>query len=379
MAQKGYNRETNQWRSNQVLKQHEPGEKGMNHELTPDTVVNTVYTIAEVLNASLERHQLLERTLQALTQQLGYKAASVRLLDPELQVLEIQAATGLSQRYLAKGPVEVAHSLVDREVLQGQAVALYDIRHDERWQYPEEAEREGIHSVLAVPLRIQGRYLGVLRVYTGEPHQFSKHEQLLVGAVGNLLARALRNTRFYHAIHKVAAEVNSSLELDRVLQALLDSVITEINCKAASIRLLGPRKRRLHLVATRGLSDEYLQKGEIVVAESPIDRKVLQGEIVSLYDVQSEPGFQYPEAAAREGIRSVLVVPLAVREQIIGVLRAYSAQRYRFNDDEIVFLKAIADLGAIAIENARLHKALNEKYEAARDDWAGWYRYLTFS
>ncbi len=339
--------------------------------------VRVIYAIAEVMNASLGRQELLERMLQTIVTELGYKAASIRILDPERRTMEMQAAYGLSERYLSKGAVEVDHSPIDRDVLQGNAVVLRDVLHDVGLQYPEEARREGIRSVLAVPLRIQDRYLGVLRVYTSEPHEFSLSEQLLVSAVANLAARAIRDAHLYHAIHAIAAEVNSSLKLDEVLKALLGKVIEEVNCKAASIRLLGPRKKRLHLMAAEGLSERYLKKGEVRVEDSPIDREVLQGRPAMIYDVQREAGFQYPEEAAREGIRSVLAVPLRVREEIIGVLRAYSAQPHRFSEEEVEFLEAIADLGAIAIENARLHEALSEKYEAAREDWAGWYRFLT--
>ncbi|HEY63263.1 MAG TPA: GAF domain-containing protein [Caldilineae bacterium] len=331
------------------------------------------------MNASYGRQELLQRMLETIVQELGYKAASIRLLDHERQTLEIQAAVGLSERYLAKGPIEVAHSPIDREVLQGNAVVLHDILYDGGLQYPDEARAEGIRSVLAVPLRIQERNLGVLRVYTAEPHHFLQDEQLLVSAVANLAARAIRNSQLYHAMHTIASEVNSSLKLNEVLKALLRNVIQEMNCKAASIRLLGPRKRRLHLMAAEGLSERYLKKGDIWVKDSPIDREVLQGRPAMIYDVEHEVGFQYPEEAAREGIRSVLAVPLQVKGQIIGVLRAYSAQPHRFCEEEVEFLEAIADLGAIAIENARLHEALSEKYEAAREDWAGWYRFLTLS
>ncbi len=342
-----------------------------------ESSVRLIYTIAQVMNAGLGRQELLERMLQSVVTELGYKAASIRLLDPEQRTMEIQAAYGLSERYLSKGPVEVDRSPIDRDVLQGNAVILRDVTRDAGLQYPEEARQEGICSVLAVPLRILDRPLGVLRVYTGEPHEFSLSEQLLVGAIANLAAGAIRSAHLYHAIHSIAAEVNSSLKLDEVLRALLRKVIEEVNCKAALIRLLGPRKKRLHLIAAEGLSERYLKKGEIRVEDSPIDRQVLQGRPAMIYDVQREAGFQYPEEAAREGIRSVLAVPLRVREEVIGVLRAYSAQPHRFSEEEVEFLEAIADLGAVAIENARLHEALGEKYEAAREDWSGWYRFLT--
>jgi GAF domain-containing protein len=233
---------------------------------------------------------------------------------------------------------------------------------------------------VAVPLRLGDRTVGALRVYTSEPHDFAPEERTFLAGVANLAACSIANARFHQAVQRVARQVNSTLEVKLVLQLLLRSLIDELNVKAAAVRLLGPRGQRLHLAAAEGLSAAYLEKGEIRIADSPIDRRVLaENGPVLVYDVANEPGFQYPEAAGREGIRSALAVPLRLRGVIVGVLRVYSAQPHRFNHEEIALIEAVADLGAVALDNARLHETLREKYEAAREDWAGWYRYLTFS
>jgi transcriptional regulator with GAF, ATPase, and Fis domain len=348
-------------------------------ELSAHQVAQIIYNIGDAINEEVGHQEILERTLAALTEQLGYRAASVRLLDLEHQTLNLQAAVGLSADYLNKGPVEVAHSQIDAAVLQGEHISITNIAEDPRWQYIEQAQTEGLRSVLAVPLRIINRYLGVLRVYTEDQHHFSKEEDQLVAALANLVALILRDVRQQNAVQTIAAEANSSLDVRQVLNILLTQVIQHINCKAGIIRLLGPNRNRLHLVAMQGLSEAYMDKGEIVVESSPIDQRVLQGEVVSIYDVAEAGVLQYPEAAAREGIRSVLAVPLAVRGDMIGVFRIYSTQPYRFHQDDADFLKTAANLGAIAIDNARLYQTLSEKYEAARKDWAGWYRFLAFS
>ena len=351
----------------------------MGNRLSAHQVAQIFFNVGEAVNATSDHHTIIATTLQTIIQELGYKAASVRVLDPERQTLEIVATAGLSEAYLGKGPVEVERSPIDNAVLAGEPVVIEDIRQDPRWQYPDAAESEGLRSVLAVPLSITGRYVGVLRVYTAEVYAFTPEEQLLVAATGHLVARLIRNIRLQHALQTIAAEVNSSLAVREVLDALLTQVITQMNCKAGNIRLLGPKRKQLHLVATHGLSSEYLNKGEVLVEASPIDGQVVQGEVVMLFDIEHEPGFQYPDAARREGIRSVLAVPLAVRDRVIGVLRVYSAQPHRFNRDEVEFLRIVANLGAVAIDNARLYETLNEKYEAAREDWSGWYRFLTLS
>ena len=71
-----------------------------------------------------------------------------------------------------------------------------------------------------------------------------------------------------------------------------------------------------------------------------------------------DPRFQYPKQAAQEGLVSALCVPLSLHGEPIGVLRVYTAARREFDSEEVDFLTALADLGAIAIDNARLHGEL---------------------
>lgn len=342
--------------------------------------VRTLRAIAEALNGTLAPEEMLEAALKALVDELGYRAAAIRLLNPETGELQLMAACNLSQEYLQKGPVKLAQSPIDQRVLAGETVAVTNLGED-TFQYPGAAEREGLRSVLAVPLRLRGRPLGVLRVYRSEARGFDAEAAIFLTAIGDLIARALANAQLYQTFRQLAHAVNSSLEVDRVLQQLLEGIAHELQVKAASLRLLGPRRQRLHLVAATGLSEQYLKKGEIRVEQSPIDQQVLATRMpVALYDVQTELGFQYPVEAAREGIRSVLVVPLTLHDEpAVGVLRVYSAQPHRFTPEEIALITAVADMGTIALENARLHEELAEKYQQSRSDWSGWFRYLAFS
>ncbi|MCZ7568407.1 MAG: GAF domain-containing protein [Ardenticatenaceae bacterium] len=341
--------------------------------------VRTLRAIAEALNGALAPEEMLEAALKALVDELGYRAAAVRLLNPETGELQLVAASHLSQEYLEKGPVKLAESPIDQRVLAGETVAVATLGED-IFQYPGAAEREGLRSVLAVPLRLRGRPLGVLRVYRSEARSFDAEAEVFLEAVGDLIARALANAQLYQTFRQLAHAVNSSLEVDSVLQRLLDGIVRELQVKAASVRLLGPRRQRLHLVAATGLSQQYLKKGEIRIEQSSVDQQVLATKTpVTLYDVQTEPGFQYPAEAAREGIRSVLVVPMTLHDEPVGVLRAYSAQPHRFTAEEMALIIAVADMGAIALENARLHEQLNEKYQQSRSDWSGWFRFLAFS
>ena len=108
--------------------------------------VNTLYEITRAINASLSREEVLSVMLERICVDLGYKAATLRLLDEERQELELTACFGLSAQYLAKGSVQVARSGVDRTVLAGQRIALADVKRDAGFQYSEAAAREGRHQ-----------------------------------------------------------------------------------------------------------------------------------------------------------------------------------------------------------------------------------------
>ena len=339
-----------------------------------------IYEISRAINSSLSAEEVLERIVERIVSDLGYRAATVRLLDAEQQQLVLRASYGLSEAYLKKGPTDIAHSGIDRQVLGGQPATLHDVRRDPGFQYPEAAEKEGLTSILSVPLAARERVIGVLHVYTAEVHDFGAEEQSFIGAIANLGAQVIERTQLFEAFRRLAHELNSTLELQEVLSTLLIESVREVNVKAGSIRLLGPQRQRLHLAVAYGLSQTYLQKGEVKVAASPIDRRALEtGEPMAITDITQESGFQYPEEARREGIRSVLILPLRAGDNAIGVLRLYSAQVRKFTTEEIAFAHAVADLGAVAIENAKLHEALKERLEGLKQDVDGWNRFLGLS
>ncbi|MFZ5573119.1 MAG: GAF domain-containing protein [Thermodesulfobacteriota bacterium] len=168
---------------------------------------------------------------------------------------------------------------------------------------------------------------------------------------------------YFISLYDVAKVINASLSPSQVLEKIVTSVAAAIQVKACTLRVLEARKKRLVMGAHCGLSDGYIRKGPIWVGESGLDQKALQGKTVWMKNAQVDKDFQYNERARLEGITSVLVVPLMVEKEVIGVLRVYSEEEREFDEDEKKFLEAAANLSAIALENARLHHALQKDYD----------------
>ncbi len=163
---------------------------------------------------------------------------------------------------------------------------------------------------------------------------------------------------YFAALYNVAKVINASLDLPHVLSEIVRCVTENMGVKASSLRLLDPRKKKLLLAATHGLTTGYIRKGPVLVEKSGLDRKALKGKSILIKDAQTDKNFQYRDRAKEEGIKSVLVVPLGIGKKIIGVLRVYTDRVRDFSGKDIQFLEAVASLSTLAIENARLHQNL---------------------
>lgn len=157
--------------------------------------------------------------------------------------------------------------------------------------------------------------------------------------------------------------LNSTLDLQQVLDRLAHDTAEVMGVRGCSIRLLDKAGERLTVAAVHGLSDSYIHKGDLVLAYNPLAREVLAGETITVGDVALEDRLQYGMQALEEGIRSTLTTRLQGRRDVLGMIRAYSTEVDHFTEDDVSFLNAIANQSSLAIENAMTFKTLAEMDE----------------
>ena len=118
------------------------------------------------------------------------------------------------------------------------------------------------------------------------------------------------------------------------------------------------------------LSDWYIRKGPVSADKSIA--LALEGKVVAIPFAPEDERVQYREQARREGIVSILSIPMLLRDEIIGVLRIYTQERRDFTIDDEFFAAAAANLGAIALENARLYEAVVKDFQTLRIEMLEW-------
>jgi len=338
--------------------------------------------ITKAMSSHLGVDQVLETVVRELTQTMGLKGATIRLVNLKTNTLELVASVGLSEGYLHKGAVDLDKSLT--ESLSGRTVAIFDAANDPRMQYPKEAAAEGIASMVAIPMIFKGKVIGVLRLISGEPREFTLEEVDFASTVAEIGAQLISNAGIYEArvrelnflkgLLEVSKAVNSTLEVKKVLHLLVKTAVNALDIKAAAVRLLDETRQKLELVASYGLSDRYLNKGPVLSDKSIAE--AMMGQAVSIYDVASDARATYPKEAGEEGIKSILSVPVTLKGTVIGVMRIYTGKYQDFSDDEITFISSLAEQAALAMENARMYQKLKGEYEELMGDM---YRFAGFT
>jgi len=330
--------------------------------------------ISKNLSSTLSVDEVLDHIVRQITEVMNLKGATIRLVNPKTNRLELAAAHGLSEKYLKKGAVDVDKSVA--EALSGRPVAIFDAVNDPRMQYPQEAKAEGIATLVAIPMVAKGKVVGVMRLVTAEPREFTMEEVDFACAVAELGAQAISNAKMYEnrtkelnflkGLLEVSKAINSALDVKKVLNLLVKTVTTALDIKGAGVRLLDEKRQQMELVAHYGLSDRYITKGPVGTDKSITD--AMMGKAVSIYDVDSDPRATYPQQAAEEGIKSILSVPITLKGNVIGVMRIYTSEPRAFSDDEITFISSLAEQAALGMENARLYQKLKGEYEEMMGD-----------
>ena len=165
----------------------------------------------------------------------------------------------------------------------------------------------------------------------------------------------------YETLLKVTHDVVMSRDPEEVVLLIVESVKSALEVKGCALLLFNRKSNELEVAASMGLSQEYLNKGPLSAMRS-IAHSLKDGP-VAIDDVTDDPRIQYPEEAKKEGISSILSVPIVLRENPIGVLRVYSAEPWEATLEDVNFVQAIAQIAGMALEMSRLYKGLKDSIE----------------
>lgn len=235
---------------------------------------------------------------------------------------------------------------------------------DKRFKLVPGLEEEKYQSMLSVPLLSRGEVIGVINVRTVKPHIYSQTQVRLLQSIAAQVAGAVEQSRQYRKMEKRASQlsalsevsktITSDLYLEEILQLIVAATAETMSFKICTLMLLDEDKQELVIKATQSKSKEYVKKPNVKLGHSVAGRALSEGHTVTVYDLVRSEEYASPEIARKEGLASMVAVPLLVKNKKIGVLNCYTGRPHHFTDEEITVLTALGNHAAIAIEHAKL-------------------------
>ena len=335
--------------------------------------LSLLYQVSNVIHSTLEPREALKLILGEAVRLMRASSGSVALFNPTTGFLEIDVSHGLPPNALQLR-LRLGEGITGWVARAGKPARVGDVSKDPRYIMVQ----PNVRSELAVPLEVSGQVRGVLNVDSDRLNAFGSEDQELLQELALQAAKVIHNTwlyeqlrlkaRLFESLVNVGQTINSTLNLDDALKIITREACQLMTGKMSSVLLLDDSREWLDLRASCGAGEAYLNKPRLSVAESLLGIVLRRKKPIQVENVQTSSRYQNVEIARREGLISLLSVPLVFGGQAIGALSVYTGKPHVFSNEEIRILFALADLSAIAIEKARLYERIVDVEEQMRQN-----------
>lgn len=175
------------------------------------------------------------------------------------------------------------------------------------------------------------------------------------------------NLEIYKLLVQTISEAN---DLDVMATQLSQLIVGALGIKGSALYVLDPEREELELLASAGLSIDYVNKGPILVDKSIKIESNRRPVIVS--DAHANKKLQYPDKAKEEGVRAIISHPIVMRKKLIGSLRLYHSQPWEPSPEEMSYVQALSQNIGVALMYFRVANAMLNVKETVNDIHSVW-------
>jgi len=349
---------------------------------------------SSLVSASLNPEEIYVSVHRAAERLIPLDSFVITLLDAKANEIDPVYLFDMGRR-ITSPRVPFGKGLSSEVIRSGKPVLLLNSEQSDRMGTLQAGEGEGTQSVIAVPMMVGGRALGMLSAQSYQPGVYTEEDMQILGTLGNQAIVAIQNGRLFEETQTLASElearviertaqlqreqqstetllrilteVSSSLDLDRTLNRTLSLLNDTLGAEQGTILLVNPEDNLLHYRAGYG----YLSERSAAPSRTGFTLRIgegLAGWVVKnrdsalVNDLHKDPRWIHNPAAGQDH-RSAIAVPMMVGEDVIGVLMVFQRLANFFSAEMLVLVKAIAGQVAVAINNARLYELIRDQAE----------------
>ena len=318
--------------------------------------------VTDAALSSLHLDELLGRLHERARDVLDADTCAILLLDQESNELVARAAVGIEEEVEQGVRIPVGRGFAGRVAAERRAVILDDVDHADVLN--PILHQKGIKSLLGVPLLVRDEVVGVMHVGTLTPRRFSEEEAELLRLAAERAAVGIDHAQLFESerlarkriedVLTVTDAALAHLELGELLDVLLPRIREILHADTCAVLLIDDEGKELVARAAVGIEEEVEQRVRIPVGGGFAGRVAAERRPVILDDVDHADVLN--PILREKGIKSLLGVPLLLRDDVIGVMHVGTLTHRQFGNEDVYVLRLVADRVGLAIERARLHE-----------------------
>jgi signal transduction histidine kinase len=336
----------------------EKGKKMLRGNQTSDVPeINALLEISKAIASGLYLEDVLRLIVTVTANVMDSKICSLWILDEKDQMLKLKATQSISEEYLKERSLAIGEGVVGYVALHNKPMAIADVLKDPLYKEKDLARKEGLVSMLSVPMCIKERVIGVINCYTSYPHHFSKSEEEMLTAVANQAAICIENSGLME-----------TLDIDEILKLALEGVTKNVGFDRARLYLVNEKENALECKMAVGVDQEKAKGIALPLdpEQSIVTRSVFEKHPFVIPDVNKDPRVN-PILKEKFNLHSLVVIPILAKERALGVITAdYLEPGRTITREALEAVMAFAQQAGLAIHNALMVqelKAFSEQME----------------
>jgi PAS domain S-box-containing protein len=336
-------------------------------------------SVAGILSKSLRADEIFSRVLDRMIEMMRMDGGGIFFIDEDKKEMVCRYYRGISDEFVkVMSRIRIGEDIPGKVAVTGQLVATSDLSKDQRIERSF-IKHSGMKGFCCIPIRGKERIIGVFCLFSFRMHHFSSEEENILNSVGEMTGIALENIKLYEKMKELyeyqrkrreeeqaqilslSTRLGSAIDLKEVMGPVLD-LIRNIFGADFVWMLVRDREGNFILKTASPLSGE---EGKVVYGNtvSSIEGYSAEKRVPTFVsDIGAEAKFYLAASLEGSKYQSTVAVPMHIGEKTVGVYSLYYTGVKEFKEEEIHFLKILANILAVSLERSEFYRrAITEK------------------
>ncbi|OGQ11719.1 MAG: hypothetical protein A2026_21995 [Deltaproteobacteria bacterium RBG_19FT_COMBO_46_12] len=311
--------------------------------------VNALLEISKAIASGLYLEDVLRLIVTVTANLMDSKICSLWILDEKDHKLKLKATQSISEEYLKERSLTIGEGVVGHVALRNQPMVILNVLKESLYKEKDLAKKEGLVSMLSVPMCIKDRVIGVINCYTSYPHSFTKNEGEILSTVAHQAAICIENSGLME-----------TLDIDEILRLVLEGVTKNIGFDRARLYLVNEKRNVLECKMAVGIDEERIKGITLPLnpEESVVARSIFEKQPFIIPDASKDPRVNLM-IKEKFNLHSLVVIPLLVREKALGAIAAdFVRSNKTITKEALESLMVFTQQASLAIHNAFMYQEL---------------------